>query len=87
MNLKKVIEEKKEWQTYKMRIKALPKEYRIVYKEMEKYLFKVSCGEGFEYDSILPGVLELFEESASTGKKVLEVTGKDVAAFCDNLLQ
>ena len=30
--------------------------------------------------------MELFESGISNGKKVLEVTGDDVAAFCDELL-
>ncbi|HCA29655.1 MAG TPA: hypothetical protein DEP23_08875, partial [Ruminococcaceae bacterium] len=30
---------------------------------------------------------DLFEEGAASGKGVLEVTGSDVAAFCDDLIQ
>lgn len=90
MNIKKVIEEKKEWKSYQTRIKALPKSYQIVYQEMKKYLFKVSCTEGISYAhilNILIGILELFEESAVNEKNVLEITGIDVAAFCDSLLE
>lgn len=53
---------------------------------MEKYLFRLCCTEGILYDTILSGVLELFEEGAAAGKDVLEITGTDVAAFCDGLL-
>lgn len=87
MSIKKVIEEKRNWKLYKARINSLPEEYQIVYKEIEKYLYKVCSTEGIVYDSVLSGVLELFEESSSTGRNVLEITGTDVATFCDNLLQ
>ena len=30
---------------------------------------------------------DLFETGAADGKRVLEVTGEDVAAFCDELLR
>ena len=87
MNVKKIIKEKKEWKTYQARIKALPEQYQIVYHEIQKYLFKVCCTEGISYDEVLLGILELFEESAVTGKNVLDVTGMDVASFCDSLLE
>ena len=86
MSIKKVIEEKREWRAHRMRVKALPQEYQIVYKEIEKYLLKVCYAEGLMCDAMLLGVLEFFEESAVTGKNVLEITGTDVAAFCDSLL-
>ena len=31
-------------------------------------------------------LIELFEAGAADGKHVLEITGEDVAAFCDELL-
>ena len=33
------------------------------------------------------GLIELFESGAAEGKTVLEITGEDVAAFCDDLLR
>lgn len=86
MGVKKLFEEKRDWRAYQSRVKSLPKDYLIVYNEIEKYLFKVCCVEGRDAYSVLPGILELFEEGAAMGKSVLAITGPDVAAFCDNLL-
>jgi DNA-binding ferritin-like protein (Dps family) len=36
---------------------------------------------------IFADLLDLFETAAAEGKPVLAVTGEDVAAFCDELLQ
>jgi len=36
---------------------------------------------------LLSGIIDLFEEGAAFGKGVLEVTGSDVAAFCDDLIK
>ena len=32
-------------------------------------------------------LLDLFETGAAEGKRVLDITGEDVAAFCDELLR
>jgi len=36
---------------------------------------------------LLSEIIDFFEEGAALGKGVLEVTGSDVAAFCDNLIK
>jgi len=69
------------------RVKALPQDYQIVYKEIQKYLFKVGLVELTEMTGLLSGIVDLFEEGAASGKSVLEMTGNDVAAFCDELIK
>jgi DNA-binding ferritin-like protein (Dps family) len=86
MSIKKMIEGKKEWRAHVSRVKALPEDYQIVYKEMQKYLFKVGPVELNEGIGLLSEILSFFEEGAAAGKGVLEVTGPDVAAFCDALI-
>ena len=87
MNIQDIIEGKKEWRAHVARVKALPKEYQIVYKEIQKYLFKVGPVELAEGTGLLSGIVDLFEEGAASGKGVLQVTGSDVAAFCDDLIK
>ena len=87
MRIQDIIEGKKEWRMHMARVKALPKDYQIVYKEIQKYLFKVGPVELTEGTGLLSGIVDLFEEGAASGKGVLEVTGSDVAAFCDNLIK
>ena len=86
MNIKKIIEGKKAWRAHVSRVKALPQDYQIVYKEIQKYLFKVGPVELNEGIGLLSEIINFFEEGAATGKGVLEVTGTDVAAFCDGLI-
>ncbi|PYI51533.1 DUF1048 domain-containing protein [Paenibacillus flagellatus] len=87
MKIREIIEGKKEWRAHMARVKALPKDYQIVYKEIQKYLFKVGPVELTDGTGLLSGIVDLFEEGASLGKGVLEVTGSDVAAFCDDLIK
>ncbi len=87
MNIKEIIEEKKEWREHMARVKALPKDYQIVYKEIQKYIFKVGTVEAKDSMDLLLGIVDFFEEGAALGKEVLEVTGSDVAAFCDDLMK
>jgi DNA-binding ferritin-like protein (Dps family) len=68
------------------RVKALPQDYRIVYNEFQNYLFKVGIYEQNDWSKAFSGLVDLFEEGAMLGKGVLEVTGEDVASFCDELL-
>ncbi|MGX6446354.1 DUF1048 domain-containing protein [Neobacillus sp. K501] len=87
MSIKKIIEGKKEWRAHVSRIKALPKDYQIVYKEIQKYLFKVGPVELNEGTGLLSDIVSFFEEGVAAGKGVLEVTGTNVAAFCDALIE
>ncbi len=87
MRIKDIIEGKKEWRMHMARVKALPEDYQIVYREIQKYLFKVGPVELTEGTGLLSGIIDLFEEGAAAGKGVLAVTGSDVAAFCDDLIK
>jgi DNA-binding ferritin-like protein (Dps family) len=87
MSIQDIIEGKKEWRAHVARVKALPKDYQIVYKELQKYLFKVGPVELKGGIGLLSGIMDLFEEGAALRKGVLEVTGSDVAAFCDDLIK
>jgi DNA-binding ferritin-like protein (Dps family) len=80
--LSKVIGPKKEWRAMEARAAALPSDYRIVYGEMKSYMWRV--GGGMDTMAVLEEVLALFEASAAVGKPALEVTGDNVAAFCDD---
>ena len=87
MSIQNIIEGKKEWRAHVARVKALPHDYQIVYKEIQKYLFKVGPVELTEGTELLSGIIDLFEDGVALGKGVLEVTGRDVAAFCDDLIK
>ena len=85
--LKKVLGDKKEWRRMEARVEALPSDYRIVYGEIKKYMWRFTAGDGMDIVAILKDLLELFETGAADGKRALEITGEDVAAFCDELLR
>lgn len=87
MSIKDIIEGKKEWRAHMARVKALPQDYQVVYKEIQKYFFKVGPVDLAEGTGLLSGIVDLFEEGAASGKGVLEVTGRDMAAFCDYLIK
>ena len=68
------------------RANALPRDYRIVYGEMKSYMWRSTAGDGMDIVAILKDVLRLFETGAAQDMSVLDVTGEDVAAFCDERL-
>lgn len=79
----KLIGDKKEWKRMEARANVLPRDYRIVYGEMKSYMWRFTAGDGMDIVAILKEVLEEFEAGAADGKRALEVTGEDVAAYCD----
>ena len=85
--LKRILGDKKEWRTMEARAAALPSDYQILYSEIKKYMFKFTAGDGLDTVAILKDLLGLFETGAADGKHALELTGEDVAAFCDELLR
>lgn len=87
MGIEDIIKSKKEWREHIKRVKALPKDYQIVYKEIQKYIFKVGPIKLNESIDLLSGIVDFFEEGVSLGKSILEITGDDVASFCDELIK
>lgn len=86
MGIRDIIEGKKQWRAHMARVKALPPDYQIVYKEIQRYLFKVGPIDLID-GSLLTGLIDFFEEGVAADRGVLELIGNDVAAFCDGLIK
>jgi len=86
VGIQDIIEGKKQWRAHMARVKALPPDYQIVYKEIQRYLFKVGPVDLAD-GRLLSGIVDFFEEGVAAGKRVLELIGNDVAAFCDDLVK
>jgi DNA-binding ferritin-like protein (Dps family) len=82
-----VAQEKRRYKQMEARVKALPKEYGFVYHKIQHYMWSHAGGDGMGMIPILSDLVELFEAGAADGKRVLEMTGADVAEFCDELLR
>ena len=86
-NIKKMIKSKREYKQQMARVEALPKDYQYVFKKIQKHMWMFASGSGYDMMKIQYDLIELFEEGATEGKHVLEITGEDVATFCDDLLR
>jgi DNA-binding ferritin-like protein (Dps family) len=86
VGIQDIIEGKKQWRAHMARVKALPPDYQIVYKEIQKYFFKIGPID-LPDGTLLSGIVDFFEEGVAAGKGVLELIGNDVAAFCDDLVK
>ena len=84
---KDVSRQKREYKAMQARVKALPPDYAFVYEKIKHYMWKYAAGSGLDILAILSDLTDLFESGAAEGKRVLEVTGEDVAAFADELLR
>lgn len=87
-SLKNIKKDKQEYKEFLERINALPKDYKFAYKKMTEYMWSYSGGgDGYDMIALQGGLLELFEISVTDGKNILDVTGDDIASFCDELLR
>lgn len=86
-NIKKMIQSKREYKKQMARVEALPKEYQYVFKKIQERMWMFVAGAGYDMMKIHDDLVELFEAGTADGKGVLEITGEDVAAFCDELLR
>ena len=82
-----VAQEKRRYKQIEARAKGLPKDYAFVYRKIQHYMWSFAAGDGMGMIPILADLLDLFEAGAVDGKRILEITGTDVAAFCDELLR
>jgi len=86
-NFRHIAREKRKYKQQEQRVESLPEDYRYVYRQIQQYMWSNSGGSGMDMLPIFADLLELFETGVAEGKSVLDVTGEDVAAFCDELLR
>ncbi|MDL2258241.1 DUF1048 domain-containing protein [Eubacteriales bacterium OttesenSCG-928-K08] len=86
-NIPKIIREKKEYKGHMTRVELLPDDYQYVFKKIQSHMWMFAAGSGYDMMKIHYDLIELFETGAAEGKHVLEITGEDVAAFCDELMR
>ena len=90
-NFKHIAREKREYKQKEARVEALPEDYRYVYRQIQHYVWwgysAYSGGDERDAQQMLADLLDLFETGVAEGKRVLDITGEDVAAFCDELLR
>lgn len=87
LNIKKMMESKREYKQQMARVEVLPKDYQYVFKKIQGHMWMFAAGSGYDTMKIHYDLIELFEAGAAEGRHVLEITGEDVAAFCDELLR
>ena len=85
--IQKMYQDKKEYREQMARIKVLPEDYQFVFHKLQNYMWSWAGGSGYDMLKTQYNLIELFESGAAQGKPVLEVTGEDVATFCDELIK
>ena len=78
------LDEKKAYRKNEKRAQALPAEYAAAYKDIKHYIFTTS---GILSMQPLVTLVDLLEEAAADNRRVVDITGPDVAAFADELVR
>lgn len=84
--IKQIRNSKDEYRKQMARVDSLPDDYQFVYRKINDYIWGFAGGMGTDMLKTQYDLIDLFEESAAQGKHVLDVTGDDVALFCDQLI-
>lgn len=85
--IKKMVGDKKEYKEQMARAEALPEDYKFVFEKIHGYMWSFAGGDGSDMMKAQQDLIELFEVSSEDGLHVLQVTGEDVAGFCDEFLR
>jgi DNA-binding ferritin-like protein (Dps family) len=70
----------------KERVKVLPRDYQVVFKEITTYLWQFASNDAGVVNMQVD-ILDMFETGVQQGKEVLDIVGSDVIGFCDGLLE
>ncbi|HMM06758.1 MAG TPA: DUF1048 domain-containing protein [Clostridiales bacterium] len=87
LNIRKIVKSKREYKQHMARVESLPEDYQYVFKKIQSHMWMFAAGSGYDMMKIHYDLIELFEAGVADGKHVLEITGEDVASFCDELLR
>jgi DNA-binding ferritin-like protein (Dps family) len=75
VNIRDIIDGKRHWRAHTAGVNALPADYRIIYGEMQKYLFKVGP-VSLTGGDLLSEVGDLFEGSAVAGRSAMKLIAR-----------
>ncbi|MCL2465359.1 MAG: DUF1048 domain-containing protein [Micrococcales bacterium] len=83
----KLRDDKREWRRQMARVAALPADYQAVYGKIQHYMWARAAGSGYDILRIQYDLVDEFEAGALAGQRVWEITGDDVAGYCDEILR
>lgn len=85
--IKRIKNDKKIYKDHLAFVESLPEDYRFVFRRMKEYIWSFAGGTGMDTLQTEYELAKLFAEASQNGFSVLDVTGKDVAGFCDDLIR
>ena len=85
--IRRIKEAKKIYKEHLAVVESLPEDYQFVFRKMNEYIWSFAGGTGMDTLQTEYELAKLFAETSENGLSVLEVTGRDVAGFCDALIR
>jgi DNA-binding ferritin-like protein (Dps family) len=85
------MEEKRAYKQMMKRVHHLPKDYKFAFRKIQHYMFTVGPPNGdrtiFTDLTMFTNLVDLFEENAAEGRRVLDVIGSDAGEFSDEFMR
>ena len=80
--------DKRRWRQHKVRVKALPEDYRTTVEALERYLMYFGAISSIDIlMSMLEDLADLFEQAAADGTPIRAVVGEDPVEFAETFLR
>ena len=84
------LDDKSKYKQMMKRVDDLPKDYSFAFIQIQKYIYTVGGVSGdvtmFNNLNIFEDLLDLFEESATDERNIIDIIGNDVSKFCDEFI-
>lgn len=84
------LDDKRKYKQMMKRIEALPKDYNLAFRKIQKYINTVGgiSGDATMLNNlkVFEDLLDLFEESVADERNIKEVIGNDVSKFCNEFM-
>lgn len=85
------LDEKKAYKQMMKRVDNLPRDYKIAFKGIQKYINTIGAPGGdmsiFKDLTLFIDLIELFETSAAEKREVIDVIGSDIDKFTDEFMK
>lgn len=81
------LEEKRTFREFEVRAKALGADYYEDYVQLKDYIWLSGATRWKDFKFIFDQILDLLEECAVKKRQLTDLTGADVAAFIDQMIE
>ncbi|MGK9147763.1 DUF1048 domain-containing protein [Plantibacter flavus] len=87
MFITRMIEEKRHYNRFRARTKALPANYRTTVEALERYIYYFASSRSTNLLALLDNLVDLFEDASANETPIRDIVGEDPVEFIEELIR